>query len=291
MRPQKTGFTLVELLVVIGISALLISILMPAVSNARKSAQQLSSMSGLRQMMLGYAMYCQDNRGAVPFGYSPPTVNGVTITVTDKLSGMTFSSPVADRYPWRLLPYVGNIWQIIHSHTDLPALPQAGDTYSTAILKAYTLSLNPTYGINAEYVGGQTGSPYLGFVDSTGLTAGDIPNVGHHVVFKNSEVHRPSQLIVFADCHTYNVMSLVGSGLHYLTPPHAAGHNWQVKNGKIQLLNSSLIMGVPQGWITSKTVVAFFDGHVEMMLPAQLDDMRLWANWANTVDYDYVNAP
>lgn len=73
---SRNGFTLVELLVVIGIIALLISILMPALSKARAAAIQTQCMSNHRQLMIGIQMYVGDNHGWGPNdtrSYTPPT--------------------------------------------------------------------------------------------------------------------------------------------------------------------------------------------------------------------------
>jgi len=75
--PGLAAFTLVELLIVIGIIAVLASLLLPAVSRAREAARSVKCLSNLRQLGQAAMLYTQTNRG-----YFPISTYGFTSGIT-----------------------------------------------------------------------------------------------------------------------------------------------------------------------------------------------------------------
>lgn len=86
------GFTLVELLVVVAIIAILVGLLLPALSSARGSARRASCVGNLRQVGVALHTYSDDNAGLMPFGpragafTSPSTLYPSTGAPTSLLS-------------------------------------------------------------------------------------------------------------------------------------------------------------------------------------------------------------
>src|SRR5262245_26135388 len=74
---NRRAFSLVELLVVIGVVAVLIGLLLPAIAGARQSAQQLLCASNLRQWASAMILYADQHKGWLPRrgqGAQPTTI-------------------------------------------------------------------------------------------------------------------------------------------------------------------------------------------------------------------------
>lgn len=172
---RSRAFTLVELLVVIGIVALLIAMLLPALSVARANSRAVACLSNLRQMAVAAQAYCNDNGGRFPVAYwtaaNDPIYTGFNwdfTVVRDVSANTTVVRP-------------GLLWH------------GAGDAPGLAVQQC------PAYEPPA---GTDGGDPYTGYnYNTSGVGHGQSESIPAPV--KVAQVKRASEVALFGDGEYY----------------------------------------------------------------------------------------
>lgn len=245
MPRRNRGFTLVELMVSIAVIALLVALVAVSLKTMRGSAQRARSLSALKQIMLAYRSYSDDNRGQLLPGYIGADLQDDladpfgSLRVT--LPGGTELDPLdAQSYVWRLAPYVDNAWQAFYTDTnDTGLMAQLVADYGNGIDGIFGpfgdpdggISERPTFGLNSIFVGGDSvhGGTYA--TDRHPWT-GD-PDVIPLAATRFTQVKNPARLIVFgatakADAGGAMVYEDQSLGFCELRPPYLEfdGNQW-----------------------------------------------------------------
>ena len=145
-RRRIGGFTLVELLVVIAIIAILASILLPALQNARLSAYVSACISQQKQMYLGMHFYTQDWNGRLPY---PFTGTGAAPTLTYVIRAAEWDDEIVPNVVARLAPGNGYdsaswMWAISQNSERNPTTRQVTSFVPTSVTReVFVCPINP----------------------------------------------------------------------------------------------------------------------------------------------------
>lgn len=295
MRRAK-GFTLVELLVVIGIIALLISILLPTLAKAREAANVIVCSSNARQLTLAAMMFANDHKQNLP----PASDHNIAYFNND-LSRTKYSyreNGFLKDWASALLPYMGD-----PSQADFETAPAdksrifrcPSDPWMDGEQPGYRLWNNVSnpyqaisYGYNADIACLLNGAGEGKFAASNSLVGtyggpayswGSAPH-GRPLGARFDRIHKPAETLLFGDCGIRPAIFTGGAELDnseilYFTSQWTGGGTLQDTyanpwTNKIPLgrHGGKLVNG---SWRGGRINVAFADGHAETV---NQDDFR-----------------
>jgi type II secretory pathway pseudopilin PulG len=250
-RPQRrvAGFTIVEMLVVVGILALLLGVLLPALSGAQKKSDKLKELNALKQVDLAWRLYATasaeravpgflekdvQERWKVSFEYRNQKLIPPASTYSDS------DANIAGPWTWRLLPYLDFNYQMVQGHleelyTEGLDLAASGADPVDVVNTAGEIAYGPGFGYNAYYVGGwweMVGDlPRYRFRDAT--VNGRAKGVVRTSI---AQIKRSSEVITFCSSSilpkgTYRRFRRDQAGWHWVSPPLLGGAlQWSISD-------------------------------------------------------------
>lgn len=220
LRPyHHRAFTIVELLIVIGIIAVLISLMAVGLRSVIGTVNKTSELNTLRQYLqawTGYSMQADEN--LLPGYLSESTQAEWNVTYRDR-SGSNLDRALTQTYPWRLMSYLDHSYQTVLGYSDAwntedinanvaaswaPA-PGSFPSWMQPVLDqpGSAAALQPAFGYNAYYLGGwyaggaSPSAVFPAFTDATWQSADGSTRTGGVTATKFGQITKASELMVF----------------------------------------------------------------------------------------------
>ena len=289
----KHAFTLIELLVVIAIIAVLVGILLPTLGKDKTTAAAVKEQSGMRQAMLAYTMYTDDNRGNLLIGFPDQSLWNRMVQRGDEpmdFNGDSLGRTIGSRYPWRLISYFDGNWEgLYQGHRVVEQLSEginAPVASGANEAMRYVISLYPSFGLNSYFMGG--GAPG----DSIPFSQSGLRLFGQFYATKAYAINRPSNQMVFASARDRAEPSILPGygtvqGSFIVKPPYlysTSGRQWAAtydKYAETPDQNSGRVSLRYNG----KGIAGMLDGHAEQWGWDEFNDMRRWSDKATSEDW------
>ncbi len=223
-QKSRAGFTIVELLVVIGVIAVLLSLLSSGLSAAGRKSRQTRFLSDLKQVGLAWVSYANtyDDR-CLPGMIDPETQTQWRVRYKDK-SGNQIAQQNAVTYPWRLLPFMDFSFPLLFDYLEID-LPEWNDGVATG--HQQVAAREPAFGYNAIYLGGwwtmqPNGVGQMRYSSGGYLTNNNVTARGGLICSTLSQILHPDNMIAFSSSFA------AAPGLYKEQEEHVVGAAWVV---------------------------------------------------------------
>ncbi|MGD0573480.1 MAG: prepilin-type N-terminal cleavage/methylation domain-containing protein [Sedimentisphaerales bacterium] len=240
---SEGGFTLVELLVVIAIIALLMAVLLPALSKARTQAKRIVCLSNMRQLVTAWMAYAESNDGKlVNGGQVPEPTTPAQVAAAEPLWCTSFNTTADPGYDWCWSATISGCGVALSYEQRVEKLKKGALFRYCSNVKSYRCpeadkTLHRTYDI-IESMNAQWGTPPYHPEGDVAKRIGQIKKSKEKIVFLEERTISADTFIfpyftndtsttrVYWDGDSPNVMH--GNGANFgFADGHADYHGWQ----------------------------------------------------------------